>query len=100
MREYILKKSSKPDKKWMVKNDNKTIHFGASGMSDFTKHKDEERKNRYIARHKVNQDWNNPKTAGFWAKNILWNKPTLEQSIKDTERRFNIKIIYGGKNPR
>ena len=23
---------------------------------------------------------------------ILWNKPTLKQSIKDVEKRFNIKI--------
>ena len=35
----------------------KHIYFGAAGMSDFTKHKDEDRKNRYIDRHKNNEDW-------------------------------------------
>lgn len=30
----------------------KTTHFGASGYSDFTQHKDEERKKRYLERHK------------------------------------------------
>ncbi len=46
-----LKKSDKPDKKWMVIIGNKTIHFGSAGMSDYTIHKDPERKERYIARH-------------------------------------------------
>ena len=34
----------------------KTVSFGATGYSDFIKHKDEERKQRYIARHTVNQN--------------------------------------------
>ena len=30
---------------------------------------------------------------GFYAKNILWNKPTITESIKDTNKRFkNISI--------
>jgi hypothetical protein len=32
------------------------------------------------------------KTAGFWSKNILWNKPTLKASIRNAEKKFNIKI--------
>ena len=95
MTEVVLQKSNKKGKKkkmrlLMVK---KNVSFGAIGYSDFTKHKDEERKERYIARHKVNQDWKDYNTAGFWAKNILWNKPTIEASIKDTDRKFkNVKI--------
>ena len=73
----------------------KKVSFGASGYSDFTKHKDEERKERYIARHKVNQDWKDYTTSDMWAKNILWNKPTIEASVKDTNKKFpnlNIKL--------
>ena len=90
----IIKPSNKPDKKYMaIIDDKKTVHFGAAGMSDYTKHKDKERKERYLARHKNNEQWNNPLTAGFYATNILWNKPTLAESIKDTNRRFkNINI--------
>ncbi len=89
-----LKRSDKPDKKYMVKVDNKTIHFGSRGMSDFTKNKDSERKNRYIARHKKRENWTKSgiKSAGFWSKHILWNKPTIRESVKNTEKRFNIKI--------
>jgi len=68
----------------------KIIPFGASGMSDFTKHHDIERRNRYDARHKVNENWNNPMTAGALSKYILWNKPTLAGSIKDFKSKFNV----------
>ena len=68
----------------------KKVSFGATGYSDFTKHKDEDRKKSCIARHKVNQDWKDFKTAGLWAKNILWNKPTVEASVRDTNKNFLI----------
>ena len=94
MPEVILQKSNKKDKKIdAIIDGKKTISFGAKGYSDFTRHKDEERKRNYISRHKVNQNWNDYNTAGFWAKNILWNKSTIEESIKDTDRKFkNLKI--------
>ena len=73
----------------------KSIHFGAKGMSDFTIHKDPERKQRYIDRHSNNEDWNNPMSAAFYATNILWNRPTITESIRDTNRRFpNLNIIH------
>ena len=93
-----LKKSSKSDKKYMViihkSNSKKTIHFGAKDYSDYTKHKDPERKQRYITRHKKTENWKKSgiESAGFWSRWILWNKPTFKGSITDTEKRFNIKI--------
>ena len=94
MPEVVIQKSSNPNKKYdAVIDGKKKVSFGAKGYSDFTKHKDEERKERYIARHKVNQDWKDYETAGMWAKNILWNKPTIEASIRDTNKRFkNLNI--------
>lgn len=89
----IIKPSNKPDKKYTAIIDNKkSINFGANGMSDYTLHKDTDRKNRYIQRHKKNEDWNNIYTAGFWSKNILWNKKTLNESIKDTNKKYNVNI--------
>ena len=94
MLEIVLKKSKTKDKKYdAVIDGNKTIHFGAKGYSDFTIHKDEERKGRYITRHKKNENWNDPMTAGFYAKNILWNKPSVKASVEDTNKKFkNIHI--------
>ena len=85
----IIKPSDKKEKKFLAVIDNKKhIYFGAAGYSDMTQHKNEERKKRYIDRHSKRENWNDPTTAGFYAKNILWNKPTISESIRDTNRRF------------
>ena len=99
----VLKKSNKPDKKWMVTIDgSKTIHFGAKGMSDYTIHKDYDRMLRYTDRHKKRENWGKSglKTAGFWSKWLLWNKPSLLSSKKDIERRFNVKIVSSTVQPK
>ena len=67
----------------------KTVRFGAFGMSDFTKNNDEERKQRYLNRHK-NEDWNDITTAGAWSRWLLWNKPTITESLADLKKRFDL----------
>jgi hypothetical protein len=81
----------------MVSIDGKTVHFGAKGMSDYTKHKDSERKQRYIDRHARRESWSKSglKTAGFWSRWLLWNKPSLSASIANIEQRFGIDIRRG-----
>ena len=71
----------------------KTVNFGAKGYSDFTIHKDPKRKNRYLDRHKKNENWNDPMTAGSLSRWILWNLPTLDASIKDYLTRFKLKRL-------
>lgn len=93
---YTLSKSTRKDKKWMIKTpEGKIIHFGQQGASDYTISKDLARKTSYTVRHQLNENWTKSgiDTAGFWSKNLLWNKPTLDASIRDTERKFSIKII-------
>lgn len=94
---YRLSKSTRKDKKWMITtNENKKkLHFGATGYEDFTIHKDEQRKEKYLIRHKKKEDWSKKgiQSAGFWARWLLWNKTTLDKSITFTEKKFNIKII-------
>ena len=93
---YYLSPSTRLDKKWMVRTpEGKIIHFGAKNYSDFLMHKNPEQRDRYISRHRPRENWTKSgiNTAGFWAKHILWNLPSLSASIKDTEKKFNIKII-------
>jgi hypothetical protein len=91
---YSLYNSNRKTKKYMVITpDGYKVHFGASGYEDYTIHKDNERKNRYIQRHKKNEDWNNTYTPGFWALHLLWNKPTIKESIEDIKRNYGIRII-------
>lgn len=89
-----IKKSTKPEKKLMAIFEDcntgrqKTTHFGAKNYSDFTIHGDLERKKRYLDRHRKNENWNDPTSAGALSALILWNKPTLRASIADYKRRF------------
>jgi hypothetical protein len=94
--QIVISRSAKPDKKFEARIDGrKSIHFGQAGASNFTQHKNLLRKERYLQRHSKNEDWNNPLTAGFYSRWLLWNKETLAESIRDTNRRFqNLHIVY------
>lgn len=92
MDHYYLYRSSRNGKKLMVTHQGNTIHFGQKGADDMLIHKNEDRKNRYISRHKW-EDWTDLTKAGSWARWILWNLPTLKESIKNMEKKFNIRII-------
>jgi len=97
-----IKKSDKPEKKMVAdfcmceKKDEckgknrKLVHFGQKGSSTYLDHKDEKKKDAYIARHKVNENFNDPKTAGALSRWILWNKKTLTASIADFKKKFNL----------
>ena len=69
----------------------KTIHFGDSNYSDYTIHKDEARRQRYIERHKSSEDWNNPITAGTLSLYILWSKLTISAGIAAYKKKFGFK---------
>jgi len=92
-----IKKSTNQNKKLMAifynkdKQKIKTVHFGQFGASDYTQHKSIERRNLYDNRHKKNEDWDNPQTAGALAKWILWGEPTLSASINNFLKKFNLK---------
>lgn len=64
--------------------------FGAAGMSDFTIHKDRERRERYISRHKKDLKTGDPMKPGYLSMYILWNKPSLKASLADYKRRLNV----------
>lgn len=95
---YALEPSTQLGKKLMVikkdaaGNHLKTIHFGDSLHSDYTIHKDPARKKLYIMRHEKNENWKNPDTAGFWARWLLWNKPSLKDSIAWVKKNLGIMI--------
>jgi hypothetical protein len=77
-----------------------SIHFGARTYKDYTIYNKEvkkgiitqdladSKKDAYIARHRVNEDFENPMTAGALSRWILWNKKTIRESITDFKKRF------------
>ena len=61
MLKYYPYKSDKPEKKYyIITESGKKVYFGQAGASDFTQHKDEGRKQRYINRHKKTKIELNP----------------------------------------
>ena len=89
-----------------------TRKFGAAGMSDYTIHKDKERRERYISRHKKDLRTGDPMKPGYLSMYILWNKPSVKTSLADYKRRLNVynktgkfpkaitgskKLSFGGK---
>ena len=97
--EVVIKPSKNKNKKFdAIINDQKTISFGSKGAKDYTLHSSDERdqkKKNYISRHAKREDWTDYKTAGFYAKHILWNKSTIGGSIKDLNNKYkNIKFLY------
>ena len=91
MKYYYPYKSDKPEKKYFIMTKTgKHIYIGQASTSDFTHHKNEDRKNRYILRHQKNEDWGKSgiDTAGFWSRWLLWNKSTIRESYQDIKKRF------------
>jgi len=73
----------------------KNVGFGAKGMKDYTLFSPlerEERKRRYLARHRAREDWNSPDSPGALSRWILWNKPTVSASIRDYKKRFQFLL--------
>ena len=91
MKIYYPYKSDKPEKKYyIITKSGEKIYFGQANASDFTKHKDIERKQRYIKRHEKNENWTKSgiNTAGFWSYWLLWNKLSINESYEDIKKRF------------
>ena len=77
----------------------KIIRFGANGMKDYTIYNTEEGKQTadkhrqlYLIRHQKREDWtiSGIATKGFWSRWLLWNKPTIKESINYLLKKFNL----------
>ena len=91
-----VKKSDKKDKKYMAvftdDDKNKTIHFGASGMDDYTLTGDKLARERYRARTKKVYDKAKPMSASRLAGDILWGDSTsIKKNISDYKKKYGYK---------
>ena len=78
-------------KYYIITESGRKIYFGQYGASDFTIHKDEARRQRYIARHKnSNENWSKSgiDTPGFWSYWYLWSKPTKKEAYNYIKSHF------------
>ena len=92
----VIKTSTKPEKKLMAiftldNGRTKTTHFGSRGMDDYTKTKDKAQRSRYLTRHRRNENWNAPMTAGALSRWILWSETSRSLALSKYKKRFNLK---------
>lgn len=95
MRFESIKQSTRKNKKLMItfSNPKKTIHFGSKNSKTFLDHNDKKKRENYILRHQVNENWNDPVTAGTLSFYLLWGSSTdLNTNLKKYLNHFNITI--------
>ena len=118
MRVKIIKSPNSKKKFRAVLEDGRTVDFGASGYSDYTKHKNPSRMRSYVLRHggrvpkrtiaerdpkkiqdmmlgvtfsdKENWGISGINGAGFWSRWYLWSYPSFEGVEKFMSKRFGI----------
>ena len=70
-----------------------TSNFGSKTGSTFIDHGDIIKRANYLKRHSaLNEDWENPTTAGALSKWILWGESDdIETNIKLFKKRFKLQ---------
>lgn len=88
----IIKPSNRKDKRYQATfNNGKTIHFGQKGGSVYIDHGDKIKRENYIKRHAVNEDFSNPYSAGALSRWLLWGDyKTLDENHQAFMKKFRI----------
>jgi hypothetical protein len=89
---FQLHRATDGKHKWVAEfADGTKVSFGYKGMEDYTQHHNPLRRKAYLARHRANETWSNPKTAGSLSRYILWGDSTsLEANVRAFKRRFSL----------
>ena len=86
----LIKPSTRKGKRFMAEINGKVIHFGAKNGSTYLEHKDKIKRENYLKRHKVNEDWTKINPASL-SRFILWGDSTnINDNIEDYKKRFKI----------
>jgi hypothetical protein len=85
-----IQNSTRKDKRYMATFINgKIVHFGLKGGSTYIDNKDTKKRDAYIARHKVRENFNDPYSAGALSRWLLWGDYTdLERNHKVFMKKY------------
>ncbi len=75
----------------------KTVHFGDSRYEDYTQHKDPARREGYLRRHRVQENWEDPYTAGFWSRHLLWEDTSIFAAANKIKSKFGLNLTLQKK---
>ncbi len=68
----------------MVRVRGRWVHFGSPTAQTFADGASEQKRSLYLARHgapKSRQRWDDIDTPGYWARWVLWEKPSIEEGF-------------------
>jgi len=69
----------------------KTVRFGTSSNYALNPKKTDADRAAYLARHKVNENWSDPTTAGALSRFILWGQSrSWQANMRSYKRRFKL----------
>ena len=90
----LIKPSTRKGKRFMAIFKNGTItHFGLKGGQTYIDHGDKIKRENYIKRHAVNEDFSNPYSASAVSRFLLWGDyKTLDENHQAFMKKFD-KII-------
>jgi hypothetical protein len=73
----------------------KIIDFSSSEHENYLIHGDKKRRERYWKRHSgmSKERMHDPLTAAFWAANLAWTKPTIEEAKKYISNNYDVVFI-------
>ena len=94
METYILKKSNKKGKRFVIimPDRNHRHDFGSDVGKTFVDGRTQKEKEAWIARHRQDKNWNNKHSSIYYSRHLLWNTPDLKKNIKLLEKKDKIKI--------
>ena len=74
-----------------TKPQKKEIRFGAKGYTDYTLGASDGQRANYIARHRVNEKFEDPLTAGSLSRYILWGESrNIDENIAAFKNKFDV----------
>ena len=92
MRFVKLVNSTRKGKRFVAtfEDPKRTIHFGSEKGSTYIDHHDKIKRENYLKRHEVNENWNKV-NAGSLSAFLLWGKSTnLESNLTRYVKQFDL----------
>jgi hypothetical protein len=88
----IIKPSTRKDKRYQATfNNGRTIQFGLRGGQTYIDHGNKIKRENYIKRHTVNEDFSNPYSAGALSRWLLWGDyKTLDENLQAFMKKFHV----------
>jgi hypothetical protein len=88
-----LKESPRKAKRFrLVFDDASFVDFGAKGARTFIDGRTQKEKLAWIARHKNDGGYNDPKKGIYYSRYLLWTETSLKKAVKSLEKKLGKKI--------